>query len=84
MGCRNVNSGNKAALDICKRNPQAILQVMQLDLSSLASVNQFADKISEQEDIVDILVNNAGVMMCPLEKSKDGFELQFATNHLGE
>lgn len=69
--------------DIRRQNGDALVQVMQLDLASIRSVNQFADRLSRQEKKVDILVNNAGVMMCPYSKSEDNFELQFATNHLG-
>ena len=83
MCCRSEASGVQAMNDIRKLNPEASLEVMQLDLSSISSVNRLADKLCEKEKIVDILVNNAGVMMCPQTKSKDNFELQFATNHLG-
>lgn len=83
MCCRNEASGQQAREDILKHNPNASLQVMQLDLASLNSVNFFADKLLGQEKKVDILVNNAGVMMCPPRKSADNYELQFATNHLG-
>ena len=55
---------------------------MKLDLSSLASVRQFAKQVSEQESRLDILINNAGVI-CPEYQTEDGFEMQFGTNHLG-
>ena len=83
MCCRSETSGIRAMDDIRKLNPEASLRVMPLDLSSISSVNQFADILCTQEDVIDILVNNAGVMMCPYTKSVDNFELQFATNHLG-
>lgn len=51
-----------------------------LDLADLASVRTFAAKITSS---VDILVNNAGVMAIPLARTKDGFEMQIGTNHLG-
>ena len=56
---------------------------MQLDLSSLASVHTFAETFLAQHDRLDLLINNAGVMVPPLTKTEDGFELQFGTNHLG-
>ena len=57
---------------------------VQLDLSSLDSVREFAAKILEEEPRIDILINNAGVMMIPERRlTKDGFEMQFGTNHLG-
>ncbi len=83
MCCRSESSGRQAVNDIKRRHPEASLEVMQLDLASLASVNRFADQLIKQVKTVDILVNNAGVMMTPASKSADNFELQFATNHLG-
>jgi NAD(P)-dependent dehydrogenase (short-subunit alcohol dehydrogenase family) len=56
-------------------------EVRLLDLASLESVRVFASDWSEQP--VDLLINNAGVMIPPLTRTTDGFELQFGTNHLG-
>jgi NAD(P)-dependent dehydrogenase (short-subunit alcohol dehydrogenase family) len=55
-------------------------EVRRLDLSDLSSVREFA---GGWEGSLDILVNNAGVMAPPEGRTKDGFELQFGTNHLG-
>jgi NAD(P)-dependent dehydrogenase (short-subunit alcohol dehydrogenase family) len=55
----------------------------QLDLGSLASVEQFAKRRLATGDPLHLLVNNAGVMAAPLGRTEDGFELQFGTNHLG-
>ncbi len=63
--------------------PKANIVVIELDLSSLSSIRQFAKEVSERESRIDILINNAGVMMCPEWKTEDGFEMQFGTNHLG-
>jgi len=52
-------------------------------LSSFESIQQFSKKINRQEERIDILLNNAGIMACPQWKTKDGFEMQFGTNHLG-
>jgi NAD(P)-dependent dehydrogenase (short-subunit alcohol dehydrogenase family) len=54
--------------------------VRRLDLASLASVREFA---VAWEGEIDLLINNAGVMVPPLTRTADGFELQFGTNHLG-
>jgi len=56
------------------------VEVRQLDLADLASVREFADDFTEP---IDVLINNAGVMVPPLTRTADGFELQFGTNHLG-
>ena len=54
--------------------------VRQLDLADLASVRAFAEGFTAP---IDVLVNNAGLMVPPLGRTADGFELQFGTNHLG-
>jgi NAD(P)-dependent dehydrogenase (short-subunit alcohol dehydrogenase family) len=55
-------------------------EVRRLDLADLASVRAFAD---EWDGPIDLLINNAGVMATPEQRTKDGFELQIGTNHLG-
>ena len=55
-------------------------EVRRLDLASLASVHEFADAWDRE---ISLLINNAGVMIPPLGRTADGFELQFGTNHLG-
>jgi NAD(P)-dependent dehydrogenase (short-subunit alcohol dehydrogenase family) len=56
------------------------VEVRQLDLADLASVRAFAEGWTGD---LDLLVNNAGIMWVPQQRSDDGFELQFGTNHLG-
>ncbi len=56
---------------------------MQLDLSDLSSIRHFADSFQENYESLSVLINNAGVMIPPYSKTKDGFELQFGSNHLG-
>ena len=55
-------------------------EVRRLDLASLASVREFA---AGWDGEIDLLINNAGVMVPPLSRTAEGFELQFGTNHLG-
>lgn len=61
----------------------AAVEVEELELDSLASIRAFAERFLAAHDALHILVNNAGVMACPESKTRDGFELQFGTNHLG-
>lgn len=84
MAVRNIEKGTKAFNEILHETPNANLDMLQVDLSDLDSVKQFAGKIKSKYDKLDVLINNAGVMM-PVQRfeSKQGFEGQFGTNHLG-
>jgi len=59
------------------------LELVQLDLASLASVRACADALLAAGNPFDLVIANAGVMACPFGKTADGFETQFGTNHLG-
>lgn len=84
LACRSLEKGKQAAREICSKVKDAILVVKHLDLSSLASVRQFADEILKEEKRLDVLINNAGVFMDPpMIKTQDGFEIHFGVNHLG-
>ena len=65
LACRSLEKGKQAAREICSKVKDAILVVKHLDLSSLASVRQFADEILKEEKRLDVLINNAGVFMDP-------------------
>lgn len=83
MAVRNEEKGKAAREAILKEHRNAEIEVMKLDLADLASVRAFADAFSSQYTSLDLLLNNAGVMTPPYSKTKDGFELQFGSNHLG-
>lgn len=59
------------------------LELIALDLASLASVRACADKLQKEGKPIDVVIANAGVMATPFGKTADGFETQFGTNHLG-
>jgi NAD(P)-dependent dehydrogenase (short-subunit alcohol dehydrogenase family) len=59
------------------------VELLALDLASLASVRAAADRLQKAGKPLDLVINNAGVMACPLLRTSDGFEMQFGTNHLG-
>lgn len=79
LACRNTDSAGEAADRIRAEVDGAQVDVGRLDLSSLASVQEFAEAWSGP---LHLLVNNAGVMTPPrYRETEDGFELQFGTNH---
>jgi NAD(P)-dependent dehydrogenase (short-subunit alcohol dehydrogenase family) len=80
---RNPSKGRDAEALIRERHPAAKPRFDLVDLASLASVNDFADRVLTAGRPIDILVNNAGVMALPRrEATLDGFERQFGTNDL--
>jgi NAD(P)-dependent dehydrogenase (short-subunit alcohol dehydrogenase family) len=83
LAVRTEPRGDAAAATIRDLLPDASLECGLLDLTSLASVRAFAEWFTARHDRLGILVNNAGVMATPFERTADGFELQFGTNHLG-
>ena len=83
MACRNTAKAEAAAEQVRALTPNAMLTVMPLDLADLASVKAFVVALKERINKLDILLNNAGLMAPPLQRTKDGFEIQFGTNHLG-
>jgi NAD(P)-dependent dehydrogenase (short-subunit alcohol dehydrogenase family) len=80
LAVRDTARGEEAAERIRAEASDARLSVQPLDLADLASVRSFA---RGQEGGLDLLVNNAGVMALPRRTTKDGFEMQLGTNHLG-
>jgi NAD(P)-dependent dehydrogenase (short-subunit alcohol dehydrogenase family) len=83
MACRNKQKGKKALDIIMREYPAAKVELMELDLSSLGSVRTFVKRFKRRHGSLHMLINNAGVMMPPYSKTKEGYELQFGTNHLG-
>jgi NAD(P)-dependent dehydrogenase (short-subunit alcohol dehydrogenase family) len=85
MACRNLQKGQAALQEIEAAAPGADVELAELDLGSLASVEAFAlsFRAAHGERGLDLLVNNAGVMAPPRRETADGFELQFGTNVLG-
>ncbi|XP_058223857.1 short-chain dehydrogenase TIC 32, chloroplastic-like isoform X3 [Rhododendron vialii] len=83
MGVRNTDSGRKVREAILEENPNAKIDVMELDLSSMASVRNFASEFNSLGLPLNLLINNAGIFGYPFMLSQDKIELQFGTNHLG-
>jgi NAD(P)-dependent dehydrogenase (short-subunit alcohol dehydrogenase family) len=83
LAVRNLDKGKDAAAHIAAATPGADVQLQELDLTSLESVRAAAAQLRSDHDRIDLLINNAGVMYTPKSSTKDGFEMQFGTNHLG-
>ena len=83
LACRDLGKARTAAAQIGASASGAKVEVMELDLSSLASVRGFSDAFHLQHPALHVLCNNAGVMAIPYRQTADGFEMQFGTNHLG-
>jgi NAD(P)-dependent dehydrogenase (short-subunit alcohol dehydrogenase family) len=83
LACRDTGKANTAAGRIRDTVPGAAVRVLTLDLGSLTSVRGAAAQLRADHPRLDLLINSAGVMMPPYSRTRDGFELQFGTNHLG-
>jgi NAD(P)-dependent dehydrogenase (short-subunit alcohol dehydrogenase family) len=81
MAVRNMDKGRAAQQELIAELPSASLELRTLDLADLDSVRAFAAGLEGRH--VDVLVNNAGVMALPRRETRQGFELQLGTNHLG-
>jgi NAD(P)-dependent dehydrogenase (short-subunit alcohol dehydrogenase family) len=81
---RDAARGEAAASEIRERSrPNGEVEVMSLDLASLASIREFASELARRHDRLHVLVNNAGVVLGSRRLTSDGFEQTFGVNHLG-
>ena len=83
MACRNATKAATALDQVTAVASGTKPEVVSLDLADLASVRECAAKLVDAGERIDVLMNNAGVMIPPLGRTADGFEMQFGTNHLG-
>jgi NAD(P)-dependent dehydrogenase (short-subunit alcohol dehydrogenase family) len=83
MAARNQGKAADARDEILAAHPDASLEIVELDLGSLASVEAAATTIAAEHDRIDILMCNAGVMAIPQATTVDGFDMQFGINVLG-
>ncbi len=83
MAARNQVKAHGARAAILKSNPDAEVDIVDLDLGSLQAIEAAAAQMLEKSPAIDILVNNAGLMALPEGRTADGFETQFGVNHLG-
>lgn len=83
LAVRNIEKGETAHAALLELHAHAKIDVMRLDLADMDSIRAFAERFRDSFDQLDLLINNAGIMAPPYTKTKDGFEMQFGSNHLG-
>ena len=83
MAARDIKRAESVKNEMLSQNKNGKIDIQELDLSSLESINNFSEAIKKKYKVIDVLINNAGIMACPYSKTKDGFEIQMGTNHLG-
>lgn len=83
MACRNLKKGNEVREKILAERPNADVQLIQLDLASFKSIENFCKEVENLEIKPKYLLNNAGVMCREFETTEDGFEMTVGTNFIG-
>ncbi len=83
LASRSIENGNYAKARIMQHSPSGSINVMQLDLADLGSVQRFCTSFTSIYSKLNVLLNNAGIMTTPYHLTQDGFEGQLGTNHLG-
>jgi NAD(P)-dependent dehydrogenase (short-subunit alcohol dehydrogenase family) len=83
MACRDLKRSEDSLREIKDKSRQSQVFLMKLDLASIESIKNFSNEFHEVERSLQILILNAGIMACPKSYTKDGFEMQIGTNHLG-
>lgn len=83
MASRNEGRGRGAVANMEAEPGTGSIEFVKLDLADTASIAAAADAVRSMTDGLDAIVNNAGIMQTPQQKTADGFEMQFGTNHLG-
>ncbi|MBQ2907493.1 MAG: SDR family NAD(P)-dependent oxidoreductase [Bacteroidales bacterium] len=83
MACRNIRKADTQRDSLIKEFPHSEIDVLELDLNSLASIRTFVEEIKNQGFKVDKLLNNAGIICRDFTVNDDGFETTLAVNYLG-
>ncbi|KAK0724347.1 hypothetical protein B0H67DRAFT_567726 [Lasiosphaeris hirsuta] len=83
LGARSAERAQAAIDDIHKAAPGAVIKAVDLDLSSFDSIKAAARRVLAESDRLDTLMLNAGIMATPPAVTKEGYEIQFGTNHVG-
>ncbi len=83
LAARTPSKGEAAVADVKKATPSANVTFLPLDLASFDSISFAAKEFTAKSERLDVLLNNAGVMALPPGTTKEGYEIQFGTNHIG-
>lgn len=83
VAARNEGRGRGAVSNIESEPGTGNVEFVKLDLADTASISEAASSVRSMTDGLDAIINNAGIMQTPQQKTADGFEMQFGTNHLG-
>ncbi|XP_072376332.1 polyprenol dehydrogenase-like [Diabrotica undecimpunctata] len=84
MGCRNIKQGELLLQNFRDEGIKTgNIDIINLDISVMDSVRNFAKSVKEKYSVVHYLINNAGIMFGPYIETRDGYESQFSTNYLG-
>ncbi|KAI1612913.1 hypothetical protein EDD36DRAFT_249329 [Exophiala viscosa] len=83
LAARNLDKARATADEIKQQVPGAPIKLLELDLTSFESVKKAAKTFESESDRLDILMCNAGIMAAPPGSTKEGYEIQFGTNHMG-
>jgi NAD(P)-dependent dehydrogenase (short-subunit alcohol dehydrogenase family) len=83
LAARDLEKLEAVAASIRESTGNPNIDVGEMDLTAPDSVRKFAKNWLASHDSLNLLINNAGIMACPLDRTPEGWELQFATNHLG-
>jgi NAD(P)-dependent dehydrogenase (short-subunit alcohol dehydrogenase family) len=80
LAVRSLEAGHRAAKEIAQTTNNDVVSVTHLDLADRESIDAF---VANWRRPLHLLINNAGICACPLERTREGWEMQLATNHLG-
>ena len=83
IAARNKAKADAVIASVSESTGNSNISFLALELGSLKKIEASAKEFLDRYDSLDLLINNAGVMACPFDKTEDGFELQFGSNHIG-
>ena len=83
MACRDLKKSEPIRQRILQRCSVSELELLPLDLASLDSIRQFAERLKQRNETIGVLINNAGSMNGSFRLSQDGYEMTTAVNYIG-